>query len=160
MFPIPHVLVSIRANEFSFATHPSPHHTPRVDSTLDRDCSVRSVRMETSMPTVSNWLNRSPTTTLPSDCHCARPYPSRAVSYGPFEAIPRREGRETSILFAFSIPSRVPFRRRKTPWDIATMAAVARRSRHQPHPAPSPIIREPQKLQSRASLAFFLCVTI
>lgn len=53
---------------------------------------------------------------------------------------------EKRLSFAFSIPSRAQFGRRRKRQD-----SVARRC--------SPIIRQPQKLQSRASLAFSLSLS-
>lgn len=81
------------------------------------------------------------------DCLCARPLRTRHGPY-PMTCSKRflaKKG-EKRLSFAFSIPSRAQFGRRRKRQD-----SVARRC--------SPIIRQPQKLQSRASLAFSLSLS-
>lgn len=81
------------------------------------------------------------------DCRCARPLRTRHGPY-PMTCSKRflaKKG-EKRLSFAFSIPSRAQFGRRRKRQD-----SVARRC--------SPIIRQPQKLQSRASLAFSLSLS-
>lgn len=76
----------------------------------------------------------------------ARYIPSRTVSYDLFKAISRREGRETAFVCILDPLSRAIRSKKKT-----SRLCAARRC--------SPIIRQPQKLQSRASLAFSLSLS-